>query len=78
MVVDGEVKGGIVIYSEMKLPQDEFEVIKTLANDLAYAIKSISVEKEKAKAMEQIEKNIEICYLGRPNKESSLNHSRIG
>jgi PAS domain S-box-containing protein len=59
MLIDGEAKGVIVLYSETRLPDDEIELLKTLANDLAYAIKSIRVEEEKFKTLEQIEKNIE-------------------
>jgi PAS domain S-box-containing protein len=59
MIVDGKAYGGIVVYSETSLIENEFEMLKTLANDLAFALKSIELENEMTRALEQIEKNIE-------------------
>jgi|GEM_PF-1679490 PAS domain S-box-containing protein len=60
MIVDGEVIGVVVIYSKGKQPLDkEIELLQTLANDLAFAIKSVEIEEQKRVAYEQIEKNIE-------------------
>lgn len=59
MVVGGEARGSMVLYSDTKLPDDELELLKTLANDLAFTIKAIELETEKLKAYEQIERNIE-------------------
>jgi PAS domain S-box-containing protein len=61
MVVDGEVRGVIIIYLgvDKKLSKDEIELLQTLANDIAFGIKSIEVEEQRRKAFEQITKNIE-------------------
>ncbi|RLI75326.1 hypothetical protein DRP05_14990 [Archaeoglobales archaeon] len=61
MVVDGEVKGVITIYleSERKIDEKEMEMLKTMADDLAFAIKSLELDELKRKAYKQIEKNIE-------------------
>jgi len=58
MVVDGEVKGVITIYleSERKIDEKEMEMLKTMADDLAFAIKSLELDELKRKAYKQIEK----------------------
>ncbi len=60
MILDDGVTGIVVIYSKDRKPLDrEVELLQTLANDLAFAIKSIEVEEQKRIAYKQIEKNIE-------------------
>jgi len=59
MVANGRAWGVFVIYSEDRIRDDEFNLLQTLANDLAFAINAIELEKAKLKAFEQIEKNIE-------------------
>ncbi|RLI74935.1 hypothetical protein DRO97_04615 [Archaeoglobales archaeon] len=61
MVVDEEVKGVITHYltTHRDLSGEEIELLKALANDIAFAIKAIELDELKRKAYEQIEKNIE-------------------
>jgi PAS domain S-box-containing protein len=56
-----EVKGILMVYliSAGFLEDQEIETFQTLANDLAYAIKSMEIERQKMIALEQIEKNLE-------------------
>ncbi|MBN1194062.1 MAG: PAS domain S-box protein [Methanomicrobiaceae archaeon] len=61
MTVESDVKGilAIYLYPMAHMRDQEIESMKTLADDLAYAIKSIGIETEKRLVLEQIEKNIE-------------------
>ena len=60
MVVDNRVLGVVVIHSKGKKPLDrEIELLQILANDIAFAIRSMEVEEQKRMAYEQIERNIE-------------------
>ncbi|RLI79056.1 hypothetical protein DRP05_05365 [Archaeoglobales archaeon] len=60
MVVDGEVKGIITVYlTTDRVKEGEMELLKTMANDLAFAIKTLELDEVKKRAYEQIEKNIE-------------------
>jgi PAS domain S-box-containing protein len=59
MIANGKARGAFVIYSEKKIADDEFDLLQTLANELAFTINTIELEKAKLKAFEQIEKNIE-------------------
>ncbi|MBO8183590.1 MAG: PAS domain S-box protein [Archaeoglobus sp.] len=54
------VRGFVVIHSKETLPErEEIEMLQTLADDLAFAIKAIELEEARKKAFQQIEKNIE-------------------
>ncbi len=57
MAVEKSVIGFIIIHSLKGLPVSE--LLQTLANDLAFALKAIESEKEKIRAYRQIEENIE-------------------
>jgi len=47
------------------LPTDkEIEILQTLANNLAFAVKAIDLNELKRKAYEQIKKYRAICILG--------------
>jgi PAS domain S-box-containing protein len=59
MIANGKARGAFVIYSEKRIADDEFDLLQTLANELAFTINTIELEKAKLKAFEQIEKNIE-------------------
>ncbi len=59
MMVDGAVKGILVVHCEKGFMDDEREILITLAHDLAFAIKAHETFEERKKAYEQIEKNIE-------------------
>jgi PAS domain S-box-containing protein len=60
MMTDDRIAGVVVIYSRDKKPLDrEVELLQTLANDLAFTLRSIEVEEERRMAYEQIERNIE-------------------
>ena len=61
MLVVFESKGVLIVYltSEKILNDQELETYQTLANDLAFAIKSMEIEQQKLAALEQIEKNLE-------------------
>ncbi|AGK62165.1 PAS domain S-box [Archaeoglobus sulfaticallidus PM70-1] len=61
MVVDGEVKGVITLYltTSREISDDELELLGTMAEDLAFAIKAIELDEMKRKAYRQIEQNIE-------------------
>jgi PAS domain S-box-containing protein len=57
---DGNVRGFVVVQSKESHPEkEEIEMIKTLADDLAFAIKAIELDESRKKAYKQIEKNIE-------------------
>ncbi len=59
MLVNGEARGGIVLQSEVKLSEDEFDLFRTLAADLAFAIRSIELRELERRAYEQLNRNIE-------------------
>lgn len=61
MTIDGEVKGVITLYltTDRKIGDEEMELLKTMAEDLAFAIKAIELDELKRKAYQQIEQNIE-------------------
>jgi PAS domain S-box-containing protein len=61
MIVDNEVKGVLTLYlaTEKRLSEKEIELLQTMANDLAFAVKTIELDELKRKAFEQIERNIE-------------------
>jgi PAS domain S-box-containing protein len=59
MIANGKARGAFVIYSEKRIADDEFDLLQTLANELAFTINTIELEKAKLKAFEQKEKNIE-------------------
>ncbi len=60
MIYAGDVVGVVIINAAGELPsEDEVELLSTLANDLAFAVKAIEMEKERMNALRQIEDNIE-------------------
>ncbi|RLI75576.1 hypothetical protein DRO97_02985, partial [Archaeoglobales archaeon] len=61
MIVDNEIKGVITLYltTDKRIGDEEIDLLKTMAEDLAFAIKVIELDESKRKAYEQIEKNIE-------------------
>ncbi len=59
MIADREVKGAMLIISEVKMLKGEIGFLQTLANDIAFAIKAIELEDLKKRAFERIQKNIE-------------------
>jgi PAS domain S-box-containing protein len=60
MRVENEVRGVINLISKHKVPSEkELELLQTLADDLAFGLKALELEREKRKALEQIERNIE-------------------
>ncbi|NYT05390.1 MAG: PAS domain S-box protein [Methanomicrobiales archaeon] len=61
MKVEGEVKGvlGFYLYPQAMMRSQEIDSMRTLADDLAFAIKAIEIENQKRLALEQIERNIE-------------------
>jgi len=65
LITDGRAIGVIKLISEVGKPmEEELEVLETLANDLAFAIKSLELEEERITAARQIERNIEqFAYL---------------
>ncbi len=61
MVVEDSIIGFVTIHLLKDLPEEErlFELLETLANDIAFALKTIELDEAKKKAYSQIEKNIE-------------------
>jgi two-component system response regulator len=60
MIIDSEILGFVILHTEKELPsKEEIELLQTLSNDLAFAVKSIEIDKAKKRAFEQINKNIE-------------------
>ncbi|AGK60763.1 PAS domain S-box [Archaeoglobus sulfaticallidus PM70-1] len=59
MKVDDTTKGFITIHSKILPNGEEIELLSTLANDLAFAIKAFELEEAKKRAFRQIEDNIE-------------------
>ncbi len=59
MLVNGEVKGGVVLQSKVKLSEGEFDLFRTLTADLAFAIRAIELYELERRAYEQLNKNIE-------------------
>jgi two-component system response regulator len=59
MFADGEVKGILTIYFVSDITKEEEELLRTMANDLAFAMRAIELDELKRKAYEQIEHNIE-------------------
>jgi len=60
MITDGELKGVLVAYlnSVHELDREEVEMLDVLANDIAFALKTLELEEAKRKAYMQIEDNI--------------------
>ncbi len=64
MVVDGTIKGFLDIHTTDKLPPgDEVELIKTLASDLAFAIRAIEIDNQRKLAFRQIDRNLEAMAI---------------
>ncbi len=61
MVVEGSAVGFVTIHSLKELPEEErlFELLETLASDIAFALRAIELDEAKKKAYSQIERNIE-------------------
>jgi|Deesub1362A_J573_1020465.scaffolds.fasta_scaffold00341_22 two-component system response regulator len=59
MIVEDSVIGFIIIHSQRKVPVGEGQLLQTLANDLAFALRANESEKAKIRAYRQIEENIE-------------------
>ncbi|KQC05184.1 MAG: hypothetical protein APR53_08285 [Methanoculleus sp. SDB] len=61
MAVENDVKGilSFYMYPQALMHDQDIASMKTLAEDLAFAIKAIAIETEKRLALEQIERNIE-------------------
>jgi PAS domain S-box-containing protein len=61
MIVNGDVKGAVVIHlsREKEIEGEEIELLKTMAEDLAFGIKAIELDKLRRRAYKQIEHNIE-------------------
>jgi len=51
--------GVLAIYSEFQLSEEEVKLLQTLADDVAFAIDAIELEKAREESLKQIEKNIE-------------------
>ncbi len=64
MIANGEVVGIVKVRMYCEPPEEEIEILRTLANDLAFGIKSIELELERDSAYRQLQRNIEqISYL---------------
>jgi len=60
LISEGKIMGVITVHSTSEtISNEEIELLQTFAKDLAFAIKSIELEKSKEKAYQQIEHNIE-------------------
>ncbi len=60
MISEGKIMGVITVHSTSEtISDEEIDLLQTFAKDLAFAIKSIELEKLKEKAYQQIEHNIE-------------------
>ncbi len=60
MRIETNLRGFVTVHSKGTLPtEEEIEMLQTLADDLAFAIKTIEMDEARRKAYRQIEKNIE-------------------
>ncbi len=60
MRIENNLRGFVAVHSKGTLPSDEeMELLQTLADDLAFAIKTIEMDEVRRKAYRQIESNIE-------------------
>jgi len=53
------VLGVLVLYSDFKFSEEEIKLLQTLADDVAFAIDAIRLERAREESLRQIEKNIE-------------------
>ncbi|MEM4155190.1 MAG: hypothetical protein QXQ38_00515 [Archaeoglobaceae archaeon] len=55
---------GVLLFISERLRESEFELIKTLLEDIEFVKEKLKLEKEKMRLLEQLQKNIdEIAYL---------------
>ncbi len=63
-LVDSVFYGTMLLFKKEKTFENELEMLKTMARDIAFALRSIDVDEQKRKAYSQINKNIEyFAYL---------------
>ncbi len=58
-LIDSAFYGIMILFKKEKPFENEVEMLKTMARDIAFALRSIRVEEQKKKAYRQINKNIE-------------------
>lgn len=61
MITGIEKKGVLIIYlsADVEIPEKEMELLKTVGEDIAYALRSLEIDELRRKAYAQIQKNIE-------------------
>ncbi len=63
-LIDSAFYGTMVLFKKEKPFENEVEMLRTMAKDIAFALRSIRMEEQKKKAYRQINKNIEyFAYL---------------
>lgn len=55
----GKLVGVLALYSDFKISNEEVRLLQMLADDTAFAIETIELEKAREQSLKQIEKNIE-------------------
>ncbi|MBE8538945.1 transporter substrate-binding domain-containing protein [Geoglobus acetivorans] len=58
MMYEGKIRGVMAIQSKSRLTGREVRLLETLAEDIAFAVHSIEVEREKDLVLKQLDKNI--------------------